>query len=269
MINLMKYEFLKQKHSKLILGGFLLAFELVFLLGMLMGSESMIALAAFALAVTSMVGFVLVAVEAIFTYYRDLTEKQGYMVFMTPNSEYTILGSKLLTNILTILVWTLLILLLAFADLTILSAYYGEVETMLYVIRQFSMGLFGIDVSWTSAVYSMFYMVLEWINTVITAFLAITLAITVLRGRKWGGLISFLLFLGLNYCSNLVIRILQSLLGTAVSDSVSFSIEASSEGVSTAVSGLPDTGITFVVTLVFAIVFFMISGTLLRKKLSL
>ncbi len=269
MTTLMKYELLKQKSSKLILGGFLLVFEAAFLLGMLIKLNWVIGLAIIGLSLTSVIGFAVVALEAIGTYYKDLTEKQGYMVFMTPHNEYTILAGKILTGILTIIVWTAFIVLLAFADITILSAYFGDVEEALYLIRQIGVGLFGIDVSWGSAIYMVVLIVLEWINMVVTAFLSITLAVTVLRGNKMSGVASFGIFIVLNIVTNWITNRVYALFGMSVSDGITISIDASAEGVNTAVSGIAPAGITFVMTLIFAAAFFAISGTLLKKKLSL
>ena len=52
--------------------------------------------------VTSSVTFVIVGLEEIITYYHDLRDKSGYMLFMTPYNVYEIMGSKILTGFFSI-----------------------------------------------------------------------------------------------------------------------------------------------------------------------
>ncbi len=269
MTALIKYELLKQKKSKILLGAFLGIFEIVYLLGLLIHNDVLIPVSILGLTVTSFTGFLVVALEAINTYYKDLTEKSGYMVFMTPNSEYTILGSKILSAILTIVIWTVFIGVLAFADISLLVAVYGNVEEMLEMLRLLALSILGVNVSWGTAVYTLIYIVLAWINLMSTAFLAITLAVTAFRGKKYNGLVSFVVFIGLNYICTKVLELVGNLLGISVADGFMVSMEATTESIDTTVSGMSSTGVGFVFTLIFTVIFFIMSGTLLKKKLAL
>ena len=97
MLKLIKYELIKQKTSKVIIGAILALLEVAFLAGMLLGKEEITAIAAGMLTFLASVTFVIVGLEII-TYYHDLRDKSGYMLFMTPYNVYEIMGSKILTG---------------------------------------------------------------------------------------------------------------------------------------------------------------------------
>ena len=81
MLKLIKYELIKQRTSKVIIGAILALLEVAFL---------------------ASVTFVIVGLEEIITYYHDLRDKSGYMLFMTPYNVYEIMGSKILTGFFSI-----------------------------------------------------------------------------------------------------------------------------------------------------------------------
>ena len=98
MLKLIKYELIKQRTSKVIIGAILALLEVAFLAGMLLGKEEIMAIAAGMLTFLASVTFVIVGLEEIITYYHDLRDKSGYMLFMTPYNVYEIMGSKILTG---------------------------------------------------------------------------------------------------------------------------------------------------------------------------
>ena len=91
MLKLIKYELIKQRTSKVIIGAILALLEVAFLAGMLLGKEEIMAIAAGMLTFLASVTFVIVGLEEIITYYHDLRDKSGYMLFMTPYNVYEIM----------------------------------------------------------------------------------------------------------------------------------------------------------------------------------
>ena len=65
MLKLIKYELIKQKTSKVIIGAILALLEVVFLAGMLLGKEEIMAIAAGMLTFLASVTFVIVGLEEI------------------------------------------------------------------------------------------------------------------------------------------------------------------------------------------------------------
>lgn len=74
MLKLMKYELIKQRTSKVIIGAILALLEVVFLASMLLGKEEIMAIAVGMLAFLASITFVIVGLEEIITYYHDIRE---------------------------------------------------------------------------------------------------------------------------------------------------------------------------------------------------
>ena len=130
MLKLMKYELIKQRTSKVIIGAILALLEVAFLAGMLLGKEEIMAIAAGMLTFLASVTFVIVGLEEIITYYHDLRDKSGYMLFMTPYNVYEIMGSKILTGFFSIAAAAIIFGIIGFADITMVCAKYGELQTL-------------------------------------------------------------------------------------------------------------------------------------------
>lgn len=212
MLKLMKYELIKQKTSKIIIAAILLILEIAFVVGGIIKNEEVLATSVAIFSILVMITFFIVALEAIITYSNDLKEKSGYMLFMTPHSVYTIMGSKILTSIVSIIIATVIFVLLVFIDATFIVARYGELEQMFEVIQQVIHQMFSIEISWSTAIIGTIYGVFDWIGLVTSAFLAITLSMTIVSGMKGKGFISFVAFCVINvlfeFFTNQVMRIL-------------------------------------------------------------
>ncbi len=271
MLKLMKYEWLKQKSSKLLLAGFLLLAELLFLYGVITQGEGSITLGIVFLSLVSMIGLVVVGIEAIVTYYQDMKEKRGYMLFMTPNGMYSILGSKLLMGFFTVVLWTVLVLLLAFADVSLLVTRVAGVQELMNMFQAIMDDLFAVQFDWGSAVLAALYTIAEWAMTVTAAFLAVTISMTLLTTVKWKGLISFVIYVIINVATSYINNLLIDLLGISTANAVSQTVQNTEEVISITASvdfsGI--TVVTLIVNLVICVLCFLGSGMLLKKRLSL
>lgn len=249
MLNLMKYELIKQRTSKIIIAAVFLALELMFFVGVIADKENVWALAVAFLILLVTITFFIVALEAIFTYSNDLKEKSGYMLFMTPHSVYTIMGSKILTSIVSIIIATIVFGIVAFLDMTFVFSRYGELERFFEGIQALIHQLFSIEISWYSTAIAAIYGIFDWIGLVTSAFLAITLSMTIISGMKGKGFISFVVFCVINTLfSVFTIRILNML---------------SLDGY------VANMGVMAVMTVLFAGGCFFFSGYMLNRELSL
>lgn len=199
MLNLIKYELIKQRTSKIVLAGFIVLAELAFIVGICMENEDIWAMSVLCLMLLAMITFIIVALEAISTYYRDMQDKSGYMLFMTPHSVYTIMGSKILTGILSIVTATVIFSVLAFADVTLAAAKYEELTSIFDYIKVALNQVYAIDISWGAAAIGTFDTVFSWIAMITSAFLAITLCMTLFAGVRGKGFISFAGFCVINW----------------------------------------------------------------------
>ena len=94
MITLLKYEFRKTLFPKLIFLATLVIMEGFFLYGHWSGRDDTKAIVMSLLIFALMFGFLLIGILSLVTLHKDMNTRQGYMLFMTPNSTYRILGAK-------------------------------------------------------------------------------------------------------------------------------------------------------------------------------
>jgi len=96
MGKLLKYEIRKSLPVKLMILGLAAALELVFLIGLWGDNEKMLATGVLLLTFTAVTATTVVGLASVVILHRDMNTKQSYMLFMTPNSCYRILGAKVL-----------------------------------------------------------------------------------------------------------------------------------------------------------------------------
>ena len=199
MLTIMKYETIRQRLSKFIMLGLLAVLEVVFLIGLYGQMDKPMGYAIVGLTFLAIFSFMYVSVESILNYNQDLSKKSGYMLFMTPHSVYEILGAKIIHNILTIILTALVFGLVAFLDIMLILLKYDSIQYFLDQIQQILNEFANLNISTASIVSTVVLMVILWISTVAIAFLAITLTYTFLHAVPAKGLISFGIFLALNF----------------------------------------------------------------------
>ena len=158
-----------------------------------------------------LIAMTLFVVDVISMYSRDLNNKSGYMLFMTPNSGYKIIISKLITAIAE----GLLILLLYFIIILINSIYMGSLFNLNYseafnFINKFLSGNFQVNLG---HVFVFLLTALVFIiNFILSVYTAITIRKSIFSEIKFGGFLSFIIFIGINWLNSYVTGELMSML---------------------------------------------------------
>ena len=193
MLNLIKYELIKKYKLFIITIASSLGLNLYLLTKGATGSISFIA-------TFPMIIAILYIVDIIKMYSDDLNKKSGYMLFMTPNSGYKIIVSKLMTAVLEVLV----ILLVYFVFIILNGAfimYSSNVDINFYETIKFInatlTGKLGINLFHVFlALFTLFVFLIGFITTVYTAM---TIRKSIFSEVKFGGLLSFVIFMLLNW----------------------------------------------------------------------
>ena len=203
MLKLMKYEFRKTWITKLILLGVTAVAEIAFLIGLYVDRETTLGLSVLLLVFLALGGIAMIGLYSVMTLHRDMNTKQSYMLFMTPNSSYSILGAKVLECGLSILIGGAFYFALGTLDITLLFAKSGELNRLWSAIQDFlSHQTFAnhqllIDMKGMAAF--VFCLLAGWIVTVITAYFAVVISAALLNGKRFNGLLSFVVFLTLSW----------------------------------------------------------------------
>ena len=210
MLKLMKYEFRKTWITKLILLGVTAVAEIAFLIGLYVERETTLGLSVMLLVFLAFGGILMIGLYSVMTLHRDMNTKQSYMLFMTPNSSYSILGAKVLECGLSILIGGAFYFALGALDITLLFAKSGELNRLWSAIQDFLSRLtfanhqLLIDMEGMAAF--VFCLLAGWILTVITAYFAVVISAALLNGKRFNGLLSFVLFLALSWFTGWVAR---------------------------------------------------------------
>ena len=213
MLRLLKYELRKTQFSKLVLLGITLVAQAVFLAGLWGKKEDTLAIGAFLLFAIAIVGIALMGILSVVTLHRDMNTKQGYMLFMTPNSCYRILGAKVIECALSLLLAGAFFFGLGYLDFSLIlgegtnKQLWDMFNQMVRTINQHIV----LDAPHISAL--IFEIIATWLCTITTAYLADVISSSLLNGKKGGLLITFLIFLLLNYGISKVLKLVPSTVG--------------------------------------------------------
>lgn len=197
MFKLMKYEFRKQAFSKLVILALVGLLEVIFFYGIITNKENVIATTMSLLFLFAMGALFFMAFEAIITYSNDLKLKCSYMLFLTPNTSYSIVGAKVLSAAIQIVIAGIAFLAVFAIDGGLLIAKYDSLaqvkETILLLLNRF----FQLNIEFADIISFTAVIITNWISTITLAFFSITLSTTFLANKKFKGIVSFIIFLAL------------------------------------------------------------------------
>lgn len=200
MLKLIKYEFIKK--SKLILITLIISLALN-LLAITKGAGG----SAMFLAFFPMIVSIFYIVDILKMYSDDLNKKSGYMLFMTPNSGYKIIVSKILTAIIE----GFALLFLYFIYVLINGSYilyvagtqiYFNFNEIIAAINNLLSGNLGFNLG--HVFMFLITALLFLVSFLTTAYTAMTIRKSIFAEIKFGGALSFVIFLLINWALSAV-----------------------------------------------------------------
>ena len=209
MLTIMKYEIIRQRLSKYVMLGLLGVLEVFFLIFLWLDKTEFLGYTIAGLVMLAFFRFIYVSLESIINYNQDLSRKSGYLLFMTPNSVYEILGAKILNSICTIVATAVLFGAAALLDIMLIVLRYDDLKAFWETIQELLYEFVQLDLSASAIISLLVLVVISWISTVAIAFLALTLTYTFLHGAPAKGLISFAIFIILNLAHSWLANVLR------------------------------------------------------------
>lgn len=196
MLQLFKYEMRKTLVAKLILFGLVLCLEGFFLYGAFADKQDTVTVTTILLIMVAALGVLFIGIQSIVTLHHDMNTKQGYMLFMTPNSNYKILGAKALECTVSVALTGVIFFGLAAADISLIFSRFGQIKELKEFIDSLMDSMkMNWDLDLPNIAAFLFSNMANWIETVMLAFFADVLASSLLKGKKLGGLLAFVLFI--------------------------------------------------------------------------
>lgn len=213
MLRLLKYELRKTLFSKVALLAVTLVAQAVYMIGYWRRDEDTLTTGAALLFFIAVTGITLMGILSLVILHRDMNTRQGYMLFMTPNSCYKILGAKVIECGLSILLAGAFFFALGMLDFSLLLG--KDMNKQLWemfnrMIRSVNSKII-LDAPHLSALG--FSLLADWLCTITTAYLADVVSSSFLNGKKANWVITFLLFLALNYGISKLLKLVPESLG--------------------------------------------------------
>lgn len=191
MLNLIKYELLKTKKAMTFA---VIAYLLVSLYTIIMYAQGQSAkgLVVYVLFGNFMVVFLLISNMKVFI--SDLRKKTGYMLFLTPNTSYKILGSKIITVLLENFIFAVCYTVILLIGVIFVSQSTSEFMT---VIRAMMSSTIDINIQLTLRDYLAVFaivssIILYYVNVLLTINLSIVIYKSFFNHLPYGFLISLL-----------------------------------------------------------------------------
>lgn len=209
MLQLMKYEFRKTMFSKMILLVITAVVEVAYLLGVFMKWDRVLVIGVLGLVLCGVIGIFYIGIESLIIFQKDLNTKQSYMLFLTPRNSYQILGAKVLENGVSIFLTGAFFVVLFAVDLTIGVVYIGGLKQFLDMLTE-AMKYMSVEINIEP---QQILLVLSsglasWLMMIVIGNLAIVLSATVLAGKKFSGIVSFILYMILSWASGKVLDLM-------------------------------------------------------------
>ena len=246
MLKLMKYEFRKTMFSKAVLLIITALAALAYLVGVFAKLEDTMGWGIVGLSMCAMIGIFYIGIESLIVFHKDLNTKQSYMLFLTPNSSYRILGAKIVVNGIAIFAAGAFFAALAALDATIGILYIGGLKEFLDILGEVVKSIqINIDVQPEHILMIFLAGLASWMMMIVTGYLAIVLSATVLAGKKFSGFVSFLIYLLISWISGRLMNLVP-----AMHD---FHIQF---------------GLIIAVAFVIILVMYAVTGWIMEKKLS-
>ena len=193
MLRLLKYEYRKTLFPKLVLLALLVIFEGVFLYGYWTDNNSTVTLGLSLFLFTFLCGLLAIGIISLVTLHKDMNTRQGYMLFMTPNSTYRILGAKVAENGLSMLGIGAVGLGICLLNFSLIKQ---ELEFITSFLKNFGIGL---TPTFPHLSALLVYIICSILCSVTTAYLADVICSSLLNGQKGSMVITFVLFALLNF----------------------------------------------------------------------
>lgn len=184
MTKLIKYEFQKQMFSKIVIMVSLAVLIVLFTYGVIRDDEQMSMVILAVTSVFMMLAITYVGIEGAVVYSKDLRTKQSYMLFMVPQSSWSILGAKVIASVLQILFTMFIFTVTLAANVTIFLMHNANMQELVEMVKQFVEAVFNIRVDAGLLAQGLGVTFILWVFLFMLAVFVETLLYTVFNQGK-------------------------------------------------------------------------------------
>lgn len=267
MFKLIKYEIKTISKEFLIILGAIVILNLALMTRINVWQDSLIVVVSFLICFAASVA---VLVYNITTFTRDLKQDTGYLLFSIPKSGYSILGAKLISSLIVMVVALIVGGIMAFL---IGVVAMGNFDNMIKAFTELR-NVTNVNIPYLVLVMiiDVIIVVFEYVIFLLNVYFAVSLSKVIMNGRKFSGLVSFLVFI----ITTLVVGKIYQFISMAIPKTInpyvtvygdSFVHSATANDVSILLMPVNIAG--GILYIIFMIALFIGTGYLLEKKIDL
>lgn len=199
MFKLLKYELRKTRGLKWGLLLIAAVAEALFLAGLYGEKGDMLGVGVLLLCLLAFTSMLIVGLQSVSTLHRDINTRQSYMLFMTPNSSWRILGAKVLECGLSMLLIGAFFFTLGALDVTLLIERQGLLQQLIQKLNEM-LAFMGswVEMNAASLAAALLWLLTAWLATVMNAAFADITMSALFNGKKFTGLLGVIVFMVMN-----------------------------------------------------------------------
>lgn len=203
MLKLIKYEFKTISKEFLIILGVIILLNLALMTRINVWSDNAVIGLSFLICFGAAVA---VFIYNIIMYTRDLKQDTGYLLFTIPKNGYGILGAKLISALIVMIVAMILgCIMVFFVGVIAMGNFDAFVKAFTDLKNMNNINIFKfILVIVADAVI----VLLGYVLCLLTIYLAVTISKVIMNGRKFSGLVSFLIYIIINLVTGKIYELL-------------------------------------------------------------
>lgn len=203
MLKLIKYEFKTISKEFLIILGAIILLNLALMTRINVWSDNAVIGLSFLICFGAAVA---VFIYNIIIYTRDLKQDTGYLLFTIPKNGYAILGAKL-SSALIVMVAAMILgcIMVFFVGVIAMGNFDAFVKAFTDLKNMNNINIFKFILV---VIVDAIIVILWYIEFLLTIYLAITISKVIMNGRKFSGLVSFLIYIIINLITGKVYELL-------------------------------------------------------------
>lgn len=193
MLKLIKYEFKTISKEFLIILGAIILLNIALMTRINVWSNDAVIGLSFLICFGASVA---VFIYNIMIFTRDLKRDTGYLLFSIPKSGYTILGAKLSSSLIVMIVAMILgCIMTFFVGVIAMGNFDSFIKAFTELKNMTNVSIFQLVLV---VIADAIIVLLAYVLCLLTIYLAVTISKVIMNGRKFSGLVAFLIYIVIN-----------------------------------------------------------------------
>lgn len=217
MLKLIKYEFKNINKEFLIILGVIILLNIALMTRINVWSNDAVIGLSFLICFGAAVA---IFIYNIIMYTRDLKQDTGYLLFSIPKNGYTILGAKLSCSLIVMILSMIVgCIMIFFVGIIAMGNFDTFVKAFTDLKNVGSVNLFKFVLV---LIVDAIIVILGYVESLLAIYLSVTISKVIMNGRKFSGLVSFLIYIIINLITGKIYELLCKVNPTSINPYIAF-----------------------------------------------